>query len=51
MKKANINVFSYNSGSAQPAGVTKSVIPPMFSRIRMEPSVINTELVPIADLI
>ena len=44
MKKANMNVFLYSSGSAQPSGVTKLVIPAIFSSIRIDPKVMKTEL-------
>ena len=39
-----------SSGSAQPAGITQLVMPPIFSSIRIEPRVINIALTPIADL-
>ena len=51
MKNTNMNVFLYSSEAAQSAGVTKDAIPPMFSRVKIEPDVINTALTPIADLI
>ena len=46
MKKANMNVFLYSSGSAQPSGVTKLVIPAIFSSIRIDPKVMKTEVRP-----
>ena len=36
LKNANINVFLYNSGFEQSLGVTKLVIPAIFSRIKIK---------------